>query len=117
MLPNFLIVGAARSGTTSIWHYLKQHPEVYMSPVKEPRFMTAQFLKFPFRGIGDDKVEKSIVKNFDEYKMLFEKVNDEKAIGEASPDNLYFYEDATRQIKKHLGDVNFSHFDISDRHC
>jgi len=41
-LPNFLIVGAAKSGTTSLYYYLKQHPEIYMSPVKEPKFITAQ---------------------------------------------------------------------------
>ena len=34
-LPNFLIVGAIKSGTTSLYHYLRQHPDVYMSPVKE----------------------------------------------------------------------------------
>lgn len=104
-LPNFLIVGAAKSGTTSLYHYLKQHPEVYMSPVKEPRFITAQFMKFPLTGIKSDKIEKNIVKNFDEYKKLFENVNSEKAIGEASNDNLYFYEEAIKCIKKYLGNV------------
>jgi len=51
-LPNFLIVGAAKSGTTSLYHYLNQHPEIYMSPVKEPRFITAQF---PLFACGEDK--------------------------------------------------------------
>jgi hypothetical protein len=31
MMPNFLIIGAARSGTTSLHHYLGSHPEIYMS--------------------------------------------------------------------------------------
>lgn len=104
-LPNFLIVGAAKSGTTSLYYCLKQHPEVFMSPNKEPRFITAQFVKFPLGGIGDEKAEKSIVKSFDVYKKLFKKSNNEKAIGEASADNLYFYEDAIPHIKKYLGDV------------
>lgn len=39
-LPNFLIIGAAKGGTTSLYHYLKSHPQVYMSPVKEPHFFT-----------------------------------------------------------------------------
>src|SRR5688572_14646371 len=34
--PNFLVVGAAKCGSTSLYHYLKQHPEAYMSPLKEP---------------------------------------------------------------------------------
>jgi hypothetical protein len=37
-LPNLFIVGAPRSGTTSLYNYLKQHPEVFMSPAKEPHY-------------------------------------------------------------------------------
>ena len=101
-LPNFLIVGAAKSGTTSLYHYLKQHPEIYMSPVKEPKFITAQFLSFPFKGIGDEKVEQNIVKSYNEYCNLFKDVSKEKIIGEASPDNLYFFEKAINIIIYHL---------------
>ena len=39
-LPNFFIVGAAKSGTTSLYHHLCQHPDVFMSPVKEPNFFS-----------------------------------------------------------------------------
>ena len=35
-LPNFFIVGAGKAGTTSLYNYLRQHPQIYMSPVKEP---------------------------------------------------------------------------------
>lgn len=104
-LPNFLIVGAAKSGTTSIYHYLNQHPGIYMCHVKEPRFITAQFVKFPLKGIGDKKVEQKIIKSFDEYKKLFEHINGEKAIGEASADNLYYYENAINHIKKYFGNI------------
>lgn len=37
-LPDFLVVGAAKSGTTTLYHYLSRHPQVFMSPVKEPCF-------------------------------------------------------------------------------
>jgi hypothetical protein len=37
-MPNFLIIGAAKSGTTVLYQYLKEHPQIYMSPVKEPKF-------------------------------------------------------------------------------
>ena len=104
-LPNFLIVGAAKSGTTSLYHYLKEHPEIYMSPVKEPKFITSQFLTFPFEGKGDEKVEKNIIKSFREYCNLFKDVNNEKIIGEASVDNIYFNDDAIKNIKKYLGNV------------
>lgn len=105
MLPNFLIVGAAKSGTTSIYYYLKQHPDIYMSPSKEPKFITAQFLKFPFKGIKDDIMESYIIKKFDDYRKLFENIHEEKAIGEASPDNLYYYKNAIKYIKEYFGDV------------
>lgn len=100
-LPNFLIVGAAKSGTTSLYHYLSQHPEVYMSPIKEPRFITAQFVKYPLRL----KKEKRVIEDFEEYKKLFKHVKNEKAIGEASVDNLYYYEESIKFIKKYLRDV------------
>jgi hypothetical protein len=38
-LPTFIIIGVQKAGTTSIYHYLQQHPQVYMSPVKEPHFL------------------------------------------------------------------------------
>jgi len=105
VLPNFLIVGAARSGTTSLYNYLKQHPEIYMSPVKEPKFITAQFLRFPLNGIGDGEIERNMVKSFDEYNKLFENVRHEKAIGEASADYLYYFENSIKYIKEFLGEV------------
>ena len=41
-LPNFLVIGAMKSGTTSLFHYLQSHPQVYMSPLKEVDFFTAE---------------------------------------------------------------------------
>src|SRR5688500_9994629 len=46
-LPNFLIVGAAKCGTSSLHKYLEQHPEIFMSKVKEPRFISSQVNSFP----------------------------------------------------------------------
>jgi len=101
-LPNFLIVGAAKSGTTSLYHYLKQHTEIYMSSIKEPKFITSQFLTFPFKGTGDEKVEQNIIKSFREYCNLFKDVNNDKMIGEASADNLYFFKKAINIITHYL---------------
>ena len=38
--PNFLIPGAGRSGTTTLYEYLKQHPEIFLSEKKEPVFFS-----------------------------------------------------------------------------
>ena len=37
-LPNFLLIGAMKAGTTSLWHYLRSHPQVFMSDIKEVMF-------------------------------------------------------------------------------
>jgi len=105
-LPNFLIVGAPKSGTTSLYHYLKQHPEVFMPQKKEPRFFVACVHKS--RNPNAPRYEyyiKSSIFTFEDYVKLFEGAEKEKAIGEASPAYLYHYEMTIPQIKKFLGDV------------
>lgn len=42
-LPNFFVVGAPKAGTTSLYYYLDQHPEVYMSPIKEPNYLPQKY--------------------------------------------------------------------------
>lgn len=102
MPPNFLIVGAAKSGTTALYLYLKQHPEIYMSSIKEPRFLTSQFLKFPHKGPGDTKIDKMVVRDFDKYRELFTGSDQKKAVGECSVDNLYYYNSAISSINRYL---------------
>jgi Sulfotransferase domain len=75
--PNFFVVGAPRCGTTSMWHYLRQHPEIFMSPVKEPHF----FVPFRPRFMPAVKDERA-------YLRIFEGAKDEKVLGEASPSYL-----------------------------
>src|SRR5881628_1693582 len=75
MLPNFLIIGAAKSGTTSLYQYLRQHPEVYMSAVKETNW-------FAYEGQRDSWYS---VRTAEEYERLFDGVTVQRAIGEASP--------------------------------
>ena len=41
-LPTFLVVGAAKSGTTSLWHYLRRHPQAFLPDVKEPGFFVEE---------------------------------------------------------------------------
>ena len=49
-MPNFFIVGAQKAGTTSLYHYLNQHPQVYMSPRKEPHFFEGMHIGIPQAG-------------------------------------------------------------------
>jgi hypothetical protein len=64
-LPTFFIIGAAKAGTTSLHHYLDQHPEIQMSAVKEPNFFSGPAGDFPFP-IG------KVVSRLDEYEGLFD---------------------------------------------
>jgi hypothetical protein len=48
-LPTFFIIGAPKAGTTSLHHYLDQHPEIQMSAVKEPQFFSGPPDGIPYR--------------------------------------------------------------------
>ncbi|QIZ72968.1 sulfotransferase family protein [Oxynema aestuarii] len=96
-MPNFLIIGAAKAGTTALYAYLKQHPEIYMSPVKEPNFFAFEGKQPDYIGPGaaEAGTNHSIV-NLEDYQALFSGVSQEKAIGEASTMYLYIPETANR---------------------
>ncbi|MFW6295650.1 MAG: sulfotransferase family protein [Halothece sp.] len=83
-MPNFLIVGAPKSGTSSLYNYLNQHPQVAMSRVKEPHFFTFENKEIDFQGTGDLHRLRKVVTRLEDYEKLFEGVSNEVAIGEAS---------------------------------
>ena len=101
-LPNFLIIGAAKSGTTALYHYLGQHPEVFLSPIKETNFFAQKGNKVHYNGPMDNSItHKKTITDIVNYKNQFINVFDEKAIGEICPSYLYF-EDAAKNIKEHI---------------
>jgi hypothetical protein len=103
--PNFLIIGATKSGTTSLYHYLSQHPEIYMSHVKEPHFFAYEGQTLDFKGPGDMEIaSQMIVTEKWRYEQLFDGVTNEKAIGEASAMYLYC-EGTAERIKRYLPEV------------
>ncbi|WP_019506528.1 sulfotransferase [Pleurocapsa sp. PCC 7319] len=90
-MPNFLIIGAPKAGTSSLYYYLKQHPQIYMSSVKEPHFFALEGNKFDYVGPTEKGINRKgqIITNLEEYKDLFKEVSNEIAIGEASPIYLH----------------------------
>ncbi|MEQ9667893.1 sulfotransferase family protein [Coleofasciculus sp. G2-EDA-02] len=94
-LPTFLIIGVQKAGTTSIYNYLNQHPQIYMSPVKE-----TNFLEKNWEEIEDQR--KAKIDTFEKYCQLFTGVKDEIAIGEASPNYLFHYESSSERIKRYV---------------
>jgi hypothetical protein len=89
MLPNFIIAGAARSGTTSLYYYLKRHNDIFMSPHNEIRFF--------------DRIE-NYEKGPGWYEKHFEGYTGEKAIGEKSAAYLH-YECVPGKIAELIPDV------------
>lgn len=101
--PNFFIVGAPKAGTTSLYYYLDQHPDIYMSPIKEPCYfsfeMRAENFEASHRARAFELQERAhkyqnglLEKNrvggifceWPDYLRLFEGATAECAIGEAS---------------------------------
>lgn len=107
-MPNFIIIGAPRAGTTALHYYLTQHPQVYMSSQKEPNFFAFENGKVDFRCPDSQELEKNLVAHstptLEAYHHLFRGVTTEIAIGEASP--LYLASPGTPQrIKQQIPDV------------
>lgn len=104
-LPNFFIVGAAKSGTTSLYEYLRQHPEVYMAPIKETHHFSTDIDPDSFRpnyarslnkdltkwlqGDMKEGIFHAFVRDRNQYEQLFRLVDKQKAIGEVTNSYLY----------------------------
>jgi len=86
-LPNLIIPGAAKSGTTTIHHYLAQHPRVYLPRVKEPHFFS------------NDRVWERGVESY--VHTHFERSAGFAVRAEATPHYL-FYEKAAQRIAQVL---------------
>jgi hypothetical protein len=99
--PTFLIIGAAKAGTSSLFAYLGQHPDVFISPTKEPNFFALAGQRVGYAGPGDGIVNRVSITTESEYRALFKAVKNEAAVGEAS--NLYLYvPEAAAAIRDHV---------------
>jgi hypothetical protein len=78
VLPNFVIIGAGRCGTTSFARYLGAHPDIYMAAAKELRFFNTPS------------------KDLAWYREQFVAARNASAIGEATPSYMYEPEAITR---------------------
>ncbi len=97
-LPDFINVGANKCGTTSLFHYMRQHPQVFMPACKEPRFFffNEQHPQNMFRDPIKDTV--TAIWRFDDYVDLFKMAKDGQIMGEASPQYLHTYDTTIKNI-------------------
>ena len=100
-LPDFLIVGAARSATTSLFYYLKNYGEIYMPVRKEPWFFSYADNPPNYSSPG----AYDVVYKLEDYITLFKAARSDQIIGEASPSYLFTYAAAIRNIKDVYGEL------------
>ena len=140
-MPDFMIIGAAKSATTSLHHYLNQHPQILMSRDRWTRFFhidagPPNFVKLAAQ-FGREHVKESITryrmmchdgvpKTFDQYLEQWPDAQPGLILGESSPTYLYHYQ-AHKRIKARFSDVKlivvlrqpadraFSHFKMDFR--
>lgn len=104
-LPDFLIVGAPKAGTSALHSALAQHPGLHMSRVKEPKYFLCGDAPPPaYRGPGDAHSCREWVWRRDGYQDLFAHARDDALCGESTPFYLYD-DDAQRRIAHQLPDV------------
>ena len=89
-LPNFFIIGAQKCGTDALYHALRQHPQIFMSPEKEPSFFMMDGCLPSFRSPSAGYTRR-LVPDWDRYLQLFADAGTKKAIGEASAIYLSSY--------------------------
>jgi|TARA_B110000879_G_scaffold200397_1_gene274347 hypothetical protein len=93
MKVDFFIVGAPKAGTTSLYHYLNEHPEISMSSQKEPDYFSNADIQNEGMYYGKNRID-----TIKKYHSLFDDNSESKLKGEASVSYL-FYKNVPQNIK------------------
>lgn len=105
VFPDFFLIGAARSGSTALYDYLGQHPEIFTSDPKEPHYFAFDGERPDFRGPGDDEtINREVVTEEAAYRALFRNADGARAVGEGSVSYLYHAAAAVR-IRRSVPDA------------
>lgn len=102
LLPNFVVIGAPKCGTTSLYYYLKQHPEVFLPQRKELHYFSYGHMCQLTGGPGDAHIVSSACSDLDNYEQFYTDARADNAIGDISPSYFYF-SDVSKKIKDELG--------------
>lgn len=84
-VPNFVLIGAAKAGTTSLHRWLAQHPDVFVPRQKELHFFAAPWLRENCKGPGDARILQDIPADWEAYRGHYAAANGRRAIGDLSP--------------------------------
>jgi Sulfotransferase family len=88
-LPDFLVIGAPKAGTTALHTALAEHPQLYMSPVKEPKFFLTDGPPPRRGGPGDVRTYREHIWRQADYEALFDAAPEDARRGESTPFYLY----------------------------
>jgi len=99
-MPDFFILGAAKSGTSSLFRYLGEHPQIHIPEVKEPWFFS-----FPLPGDTTSPVPNlaGAITELPEYVQQFAGCGDDQITGEASPSYLLTHAVTIEKLKALYG--------------
>lgn len=103
-LPNFIVAGFPKCGTSSLYNYLSRHPDVFLPERKESHFFTKEILNGSLAGPGDEDQIKFRDQSIDEYKKNYSSYSGEKLVGDVSP-SYVSYPSCIPEIKEVLGEV------------
>ncbi|MGY1773984.1 sulfotransferase family protein [Blastococcus sp. SYSU D00813] len=91
--PQFLVIGAARSGTTALFQYLAEHPGLFLTEPKEPHYFALAGTTPAFTGPGDRQtINRLAVTDRDAYLALYRAARPDQVRGEASVSTMYYPE-------------------------
>lgn len=117
MKPNFFLVGVAKAGTTAVASYLAQHPEIHLSPIKEPNYFCTDLHRYLAKSRLNDTaplnvkaylsrkkrpyVQSALVNAEEDYYQLYSQASGATAIGECSTTYMYSRTAAARIREAH----------------
>jgi hypothetical protein len=100
--PNFLVVGAAKCGTTSLHYWLGQHPEIFVSTQKGLHHFAAEWLAKNANGPGDRRHLKDMAITWEQYLAHFREAAPHQAVGDFSP-SYFSWWPSREAIRARLG--------------
>jgi len=103
-VPDFLIVGAARCGTTTVYSFLGQHPRLFLPKKKEPMFFSVYGQGWSPIDIRTGRKTTYVVDDLTDYLALFGPARNGQQIGEASTWYLYRYQTTIHNVREIYGD-------------
>ncbi|MEM8583200.1 MAG: sulfotransferase [Bacteroidota bacterium] len=98
-VPDFIVVGAAKSGTTSLHKYLSQHPNLYLPELKESWFFCLH--NNPNQSIRKLFPQFNFPSSWSEYQHLFSEADNDQITGEITPAYLHYHKLTIENIQKY----------------